>query len=215
MLNLCRRLIRDRASVAALEFGLIAPLMMVLFLGTIELTNVVRVQQKLNVTAGQFIELVAGQATVTEGSSRGPGGTLGDMCTGAALNMLPYNPNYIAANISEDTAINTSTNGEQVKWVDASSCPQAYNAGGFYGTPALETLETSPLSLYTQNGSPSSPMVVGFSAIGVIMTYSYHNVVPFLLGPSITLTATAVARPRVNTTVTCTIGTSSTACPGS
>ncbi len=93
--SLCASAWRDRSGVAALEFAAVAPTMLLFIMGTVEILNAIRLQAKLNVAAGQLAELVAGQSSVTA-----PSGTLTDICTGAAMNIIPYPRGALSANIA-------------------------------------------------------------------------------------------------------------------
>jgi Flp pilus assembly protein TadG len=204
--------LRDRKGGAAVEFAVIASVMVLLLLGSIELINVVRLQGKLKLAAGEYAELIAGQSTVTEGAPYAngthpsPGGTLTDMCNGVANDLLPY-PNTFSAVVGSTTVQGGAPNSD---WSTDNACPVVTFSGSFYETIFLASIAESPNSMFTQTGSPSGPLVPGDSAIEVQLTYYYHNVLPFFLGTTITLTANGIARPRPNTTITCTYSSGAT-----
>ena len=212
-------LLADRAGVAALEFAMVAPFMVVLLFGTVELGNAFRIQAKVNTAAGQLAELVAGQQSVTA-----PGGSLSDMCTGAALNLLPYASGRFAADIVSGTndhpsnrvagSTDSTTVGPYLDWETISSCPTksptTMGSGGAY------TLADSPSSLLTKTGLPPtaySDYGMGYSVIVVKASYVYSNILPLFLGKALTFSAVAVARPRQNSTIQCTNAAGTTACP--
>lgn len=215
------RLLSDRRGVAAVEMALIAPLMLVLLIGTIELGNAFRVQAKVNTAAGQLAELIAGQQSVTAS-----GGSLADMCTGAAMNLIPYSRGNFAADIGSMTVdhpsnrVAGSTDNTSVApwldWENISSCPTG--SPTTMGTVGVLTAVNTPSSLLTKSGAPAvyyggSEYVMGYSAIVVKATFVYANFLPMFLAKSITFTATAVARPRQNSEITCTNTAGTTACP--
>jgi len=197
----------DRCGVVALEFALIAPAMSIFLVGLIELTNIIRVQAKLNVAAGQFAELIAGQPAVIIGATSGTATTaqsLSDMCAGAAMNMLPYNTGALQASVDSITVANTFLYVHPVTdWTTDVSC----GATSYHAGQALFNYANSPRSLYTTDGAPygsGGTPVMGYSGIVVQMRYQYANVLPRFMGTSIILTAIAVARPRSNARITCT-----------
>ncbi|MDE8344707.1 MAG: TadE/TadG family type IV pilus assembly protein [Acidocella sp.] len=228
-----RRVLRDRTSAAAVEFAVIAPLMLLLLLGTIELTNVVRMQAKLNIMAGQMAEFVAGQPEVVLGSvatlqGQQPPvpltGSISDMCMGAAMNMIPFNTGnsslangnlgpgglYIAVGSDTVEAVGGSNTHPVTDWTtDTLNCqPVSYPHIG----ENLFYISNDPNSLYTTDGTPFTDFsgyggggtaMLGASGINVEVVYVYRNILPFLLGPSIVFTATAAARPRGNATIRC------------
>ena len=198
----------DTHGVAAVEFALISPVMTVCLLGTIELTNMARMQAKVHVAAGQLAELVAGQPSIIIGNAAtGPAvaGSLNDLCTGASYNILPYNPGAMQASIGSVTVGFTLGFLHPITdWTTDVSCgTTSYHAG----QTALFMLSDTPRSFFTIDGTPytsGGTPVMGYSAIEVQIRYTYKNVLPRLFGQSVLLTATAVARPRSNSTVTCT-----------
>ncbi len=218
----------DRAGTMAVEFALIAPVMVTLLCGTIEFGNALRVQAKVNTAAGQLAELVAGQQAVTA-----PGGNLADMCAGAAMNLLPYDSNNFAANIvslSDDFPKNRGDGSNLKKvdyyldWENISSCPAQLTTPPRVTSTALGKagaykLASSPASMLTKSGADSSTdYVQGYSVIVVQATYVYQNVLPLFLGSKpLTFTAVAVHRPRQNSTIFCTKPNSNpvAACPAS
>ena len=204
----------------ALEFALIAPVMVTLVCGVIELGNAFRVQAKVNTAAGQLAELVAGQQAVTA-----PNGNLADMCAGAAMNLLPYDSGQFAADIVSGTddhpsnrvagSTDSTSVGPYLDWENISACtttsPTTMGASGGY------VLASSPASMLTKSGAAYSyDYVQGYSVIVVQATFTYQNVLPLLLGRTLTFTAVAVHRPRQNSTIFCTDPTSNpagAACP--
>jgi Flp pilus assembly protein TadG len=217
LLGMKRRLYRDRAGIAGIEFALVAPAMVLMLLTTFELMNAERVQAKLNLAAGQLAEMIAAQSSVTEGSPEGPGGTLGDFCTAASYDMLPYDPSKLSGWMESTTV--GSGGGTAQNWANDKSCPAANAIGSFWETIDLTTISDTPRSMFTLDGTPKGSggqTVPGYSAITVQLTYTYTNILPHLLQPFVTFTAVGSARPRSNTTIPCTYpsGSGTAACPG-
>lgn len=214
---LARRFYHDRGGVAAIEFALISPIMLLMLFATFEIFNVSRVQSKLNLAAGQFAQMIAAQTSVTEGSANGPGGTLGDLCTAVSYNMLPYDRTALSAWI-ESTTVNGG-GGTGQDWANDSSCPSSVRIGSFWETITLTNISDTPRSMFTLDGTPKGSggkTVPGYSAITVQLTYTYANLLPYLLGPVLTFKAVGSARPRTNTTIPCTYpnGSTTAKCPG-
>ncbi len=210
-------LLSDRAGLAAVEFALVAPVMVILLFGAIELGNAFRIQTKVNTATGQLAELIAGQQAVTA-----PNGNLVDMCNGVAMNLLPYATGTLSADIVSGTndhpsnrvagSTDNTTVGPYLDWENTSSCPtkdaSPMGANGAYA------LASSPASMLTKSGtSYSTDYGMGYSVIVVQTTYTYANVLPLFLGRSITFSALAVARPRQNSEIMCTNTAGTTACP--
>ena len=215
---------RDRSGVAALEFALVAPVLITFIMGTVEISNAIRLQAKLEVTAGQLAEFGAGQSGVTN-----PTGTLADLCKGAAMNLLPYPAGTLSANVVSLTndhpsnrvaqSTDSTTVNTYLDWESTSSCPTT--ASSSLALAGAFPLANTPLSLLTKSGASANDandtanLKYGYSAIIVQARYSYANVLTFFLGQTISFSAVAVARPRSNTTIQCTRTDLATPCPAS
>ena len=210
-----------KRGTAAIEFALVAPLTLAMMLGAVELINAFRAQAKVQVMAGQLAELVAGSASVTA-----PGGSLSDLCTGAALNLLPYSTGAVSAQIasvSVDHPANRvagSTDSTTVQayldWENDTACPQP--AGVSLGLNGAFAMVNQPLSMLTKSGTSATAfsdqsLTYGYSVIVVAVQYDYSNAVAFLLNRLLSFSSVAVARPRANATITCTNVAGSTPCP--
>lgn len=211
----------DRAGVAALELALVAPFMVTLLMGTIELGNTFRIQAKVNTATGQLAELVAGEQSVTA-----QGGSLADMCTGARMNLLPFNGATFAADIASMTndhpsnrvagSTDSTTVAPYLDWENISSC--STTSSTTMGSSGVFARANSPSSLLTTSGAPAtqpsgSQYAMGYSAIVVQATYVYSNILPMFLARTITFTGIAVARPRQNSEIMCTNTAGTVACP--
>lgn len=185
------RLLADRRGLAAVEFALVAPVMIIMLLGTLELGNAFRIQAKVNTATGQLAEMIAGQQSATA-----PKGNISDTCTGAVMNLLPYPTGPFSADIVSGTndhpsnrvagSTDTTSVYPYLDWENISSCPTTNaTAMGAYGA---YTIVNTPTSLLTLSGSPgyaSSDFGMGYSVILVQATYTYANVLPLFLGRSI------------------------------
>ena len=224
---------RDRSGVVALEFALIAPVLTIFIMGTVEITNAIRLQAKLQVTAGQLAELVAGQSSVTTSPPSAPpvaAGSLVDLCNGAAKNLIPYPPDTLSADIvslSNDYATNRpsppagstrTTVNTYLDWESISSC--ATTASSTLTRYGAFPLANNPTSLLSKTGTPAASvsdtanLKYGNTAIIVQVQYSYSNVLQFFLGSTMSFKAYAVARPRSNATIQCT-DSNGASCPAS
>lgn len=212
-------LVSDCTGLAALEFALVAPFMVTLLFGTIEVGNAFRIQAKVNTAAGQLAELVAGQQSVTA-----PTGSLHDMCLGAAMNLLPFASTNFAADIASLTndhpsnrvagSSDSTTIQPYLDWENISACPTG--SPTTMGLPGAYYTASAPSSLLTKSGTVAtseSDFPMGYSAVVVQASFVYANVLPLFLARAITFTAVAVARPRQNSEITCTNTAGSIACP--
>ncbi len=170
-----KRLGANCKGLALVEFALVAPLLIVLYLGTIEGTSAVRAYMKVNAATQAYADLIANQPSITKSS-------LAHYCSSVKLVMTPLD----ATTLSIASASVTNTNGAIAQdWHDTGQC------GSGVGSIAGLTLAAG-LTPYK-----------GDSAIVVSASYTYSSIIRLLLPGIQTLTETAAARPRQNSTVDC------------
>lgn len=213
----------DRRGVAAVEFMLLAPVLIIMLFGTFEITYAFRMQAKLNTVAGTLAELVAGAVLVTA-----PSGTLSDMCGGAKLNLLPFNPGIFTANIVSITndvpanrvagSTDKTTITTYLDWENKSDCgtDAALATPPALGLPGATQIADTGRSLLTKDGSPTSggaKLMLGYSVIVVKVEYKYGNIRTRFFANDFPLTAVAAVKPRTFSTMLCTAPTGGAACP--
>ena len=178
----------DNRGVAALEFAVVAPVLVLLLVGMAEITTRFRVQMKVNHTAGLLAKMVAQQAPSVTGSSTG---SLANLCTGAKLAMTPFpSTSFAGAIASVTTTASGSGTHTSLDWESDTSCATTATAIGSAAATGIAT---------------SSGLVpdAGDSLIIVRVSYVYTPTMRLILPASTTLTQTIYVRPRANTTITC------------
>ncbi len=164
---------RARAGAASVEFALLAPIILTMFIGTYEVTNLIRARMRFDTTAPTLASLVSQQSPTASG-----GTMTADFCTGVAYTLAPYSTSGLTAEVQSVT--NTSgTNA--VDWTK--------DCGSFSGGQSATTLASALV--------PSS----GDSVIVVQTAYTFTPKFHFLLGSSFTFTTAGYARPRRNKTI--------------
>ncbi|WP_420960396.1 TadE/TadG family type IV pilus assembly protein [Brucella sp. IR073] len=78
------RFLRDRSGVAAVEFVLVAPLIILIYLGAVELSQGIEVSRNVNRTSGIVANLVAQQSVIRKNQ-------LDDILEIGQATMYPYN----------------------------------------------------------------------------------------------------------------------------
>lgn len=169
---------KDRRGGAVVEFAFILPLLVVLFLGTFEVTNLVRTMMKVSNAAHAYANLIAantaGPVTLAK---------LSNACAGARLALTPFS----AAPFSSVVASVTNNGGTiSQDWHDTTVC----NPGG---------LGISGTTIAPPNVTPIS----GDSIIVVTSQYTYSSPIAYVLPGGRTLRQTVFARPRINDTLSC------------
>jgi Flp pilus assembly protein TadG len=172
------RLMRDQDGVAAVEFALVAPVMMVMLVGTFEVTEVLRCTMNVTNAAQGMADLIARSTSVTNGTPGVVGPTIiGDFCNAAKFRMGPFSTSALGLSM-DSVYYDGLTRYENWSSQDTTSC----------GTG---TTIASPVTLATPYLSNT-----GDSVIIVQATYHYVSPIKFILPKHWTLTATAYARPR-------------------
>ena len=163
------RLRVDRRGTAAVETALLSPVLILLFLGTVEVTQLIRVEAKLTRAAQTIQDIVAGQTTANAAS-------LTIAFNGGQLVMLPFGPTNFSASIASVTFDSTAA----------------------ANTVAWQQIENSDPGMTTTYAcSTATGMSLGSDSVVVVQaTYTYVPIVSYVLGKSFILTQTAYGRPR-------------------
>ena len=208
-----------RRGVAAVEFALVMPFLLVLFLGTIEILTLYRTEAKLNAMTINIAQMLAIQnQSTTSGISTVPSSGAGqpslqNMCQGAILGLAPFPPGGMTLAIASVTlesgptglpSTNTSTskaynaNNTYDAWesdftVSGGTCNTA--SGTVIGVSNAEKLATtSPPSTTGASGANGLLAVPCDNAIIVQATLTYPGILGVILRNRPTLTQTAYTR---------------------
>ena len=100
----------NQKGVAAIEFALIAPVMIALYVGLIEFSNALTLDRKLTHTASALADLVAQDNGITDAE-------MNDILAASAAIVAPYSPNPLRLVVSSVVA--DSDNNTTVAWSDA------------------------------------------------------------------------------------------------
>ena len=173
-----RRFQSDRAGSSAVEFAVIVPMMLVLFFGTVELSNGVAVDRKVTLVARTLSDLTS-QANAQNG---GTGNyiypqDLSNIFAASNAIMNPYDPTQVKAIISEI-------------YVDASG-----NATIAWSRSSNSTANTcgAPVTLPTGLAVPNTYLIYGQAS------YTYTPVVGYVMKTALTLSDQFYTRPRQST----------------
>lgn len=217
-----RRLLRDklgRRGVAAVEFAIIAPVLLVLFIGTIEILTLYRTEAKLNAVAFNVAQMVSiaqsvstakapiADAAATAFAPAQSVTSLNDICQGAILGLQPFPPSGMAvaiASVTEEsgpsgqpsTSTAYSSSPTYDKW-EADSTVSGNTCNTVGGTAILSAVgANAPLTVAT---SPPDTAMVENPCDNVIIvqaSLSYPGLTGLILRSRPTLTQTAYVRWR-------------------
>lgn len=161
------RYMSNRSGSVAIEFALIAPILLLLFIGVFEVEEAIRADMKVSAAAQTMAMLVAMQSSVSSTQ-------MTDYCTAAGYVMAPFSSGPLQIAVASVTN-NAGVVGQD--WSDT-TCGNA-----------------SAIADATASGSSMVPTATN-SVIVVQATYRYTGAVNLVLPSTITMTQTQFSRPR-------------------
>jgi Flp pilus assembly protein TadG len=185
-----RRLLLARRSVAAVEFALIVPVMLLLFLGVVEIVTLYRTETKLNAMTITLAQMVAGESeastsgVVTVTASSGSGAlVLQNVCQGAILALAPFPPEGMTvkiasvtlesnANGTPSTASVHSTNPSYDMWETDFSV-----SGGNCNVTSSSTSAAIGYTGAVNLATTSPPSATGTSGLSGLLVYPCDNAI--------------------------------------
>jgi Flp pilus assembly protein TadG len=170
-----RRLTNDARGVAAVEFALIAPLLLLLYFGVVELTQAAMTEQRAAHAASTVADLVAQDQSIT--SAR-----VSDVFSVGGTLMYPYPTSTLKLRVSSLTA--DASGAVTVAWSQAS------------GMTALAKGASVTV--------PANVISAGGSAIMGESRYTYTSVFGQIMPQPVVFNEVYYLQPRISTTVTCT-----------
>jgi Flp pilus assembly protein TadG len=176
MLKLLRRFRKNRDGLAALEFALIAPVMIAMFYGAIELSSAVDCNARVTRVASTTADLVAQATTVSTTD-------ITNIFNCASAILYPYTG--ANAKIVISSLVDNGSGGTKVAWSNATGNATARSVGSTVTVPSGLVVSGS-----------------GGSVIFTEITYTYAPPISLFLGGSVTLHDSFYARPRRSLTVT-------------
>lgn len=179
-LDFIRRLGRDRRGAAAVEFAIVAPVMLVMYLGLAEFTQAMMAERRSIRIASAIGDMIAQNSEI---SATGTGG-VSDVLDIAQTLMRPY-PTGTALKLCVASIVSDANGKETVEWTqneNDSTCP----AEG-------STVTTISGDLITANQSLIMSRV----------TYNYAGTLSQTLKTNPTFTKTLYLRPRRSNKVIC------------
>lgn len=175
MTAIFRRFRKDRRGVAAVEFALIAPAMILLYCGLAELTQAVIAERKANHVASAVGDLVTQVSSVTTSD-------LSDIFSIGNTIMSPFPTTSLQMRVTSITADSNDT--PRVDWSHSSGSMTPFTAG---------SAVTVPITL-----SPGDSVVMSES------NYQYVSVLHYVLPQAMNYSEKYYLRPRTSSQVTCT-----------
>jgi Flp pilus assembly protein TadG len=168
LLGRFRNFARDRRGVSAVEFALLSPLMIGLYLGGVEISDGIGIDRKVTLAAGAIANLSAQVSTIASSD-------MTDILKAGSAIMAPYSTTPMKITIS-CIAIDSSKKAT-VKW------SESWNGG-----PKRSGNITLPSALQVANTQ------LLFSEV----TYDYKPIVGYVITGTLTLSDTMYMSPRIS-----------------
>jgi Flp pilus assembly protein TadG len=181
-------LLRDRRGIAATEFAVILPVMLVMFFGTVEFTSGVAVNRKVTLVARTLSDLTSqAPTTITAQTSSTVDDTyLQNVFTASIAIVQPYSATPTKAQLSEIYI--DSNKIATIKWTKAATIGNG---------AATATLANSTRSAGDVVTVPPDLLVKQTYLIFSEVSYLYTPTVGYVMGKSgVTLSDVAYTRPR-------------------
>jgi Flp pilus assembly protein TadG len=168
-----REIARDQRGASVVEFALLLPLMVTLYLGTVEISSGIAVDRKLTLTARTVADLVSQVSTINNAA-------MNDIMAASTAVMYPYSTNTLKVTV---TSVKIDANSKAtVDWSDS-----------FNGTPrATGSTVTVPAALLVPNTW----------LIWSEVEYLYKPTIGYVLTGSLTLRDQLYMAPRISSSVT-------------
>lgn len=162
-----RRNVRDTAGIAAVEFALILPLMLTLYLGSTELTQGVMASRKMTLVSRTISDLVAQQPNGTAMTDT----TMSAVFSAATAIMSPFDPSTLKMTISAvEFVANTGSGGTIYNGYEAKV---RWSKTGPYGGTARTCAKLTPVANATAPSSTTLPQGLFGSGSLIIGDVSY------------------------------------------
>ena len=156
MTRLLRSFKRDREGASAVEFAILAPLLITLYFGCVEITDGIAADRKVTLTAGALANLTSQSQSITVDG-------MTNILNASAAIIKPYSVGNLAATI---TCLYTDADGTtKVKW-SATLNGTARTAGATVTLPSADL--AAPGSLVWSEVNYNYTPVVGYTITGTL-----------------------------------------------
>jgi Flp pilus assembly protein TadG len=163
---------RENRGLAAVEFAMLLPMLMTLFLGTVEITTGVAIQRKVTLTARALADLSSQYTSVSAAD-------LSNILNAASDIIVPYSATTLKSVVSE---LSINAQGQATVVWSQTLNGTALTAGQVVNVPS---------SLAT----PNSYLLLGQAS------YSYNPTYGYVVTGTLTLSDTVYMRPRQSSSV--------------
>lgn len=115
MIKSIQKIAKNTSAIAAVEFALMAPIMITLWCGVVETSYLLMAKRKLIATTYSCADLVAQERSITASK-------IDDIITASRLIMVPFDNSNLNINISY-IEFNPSNGAPEIKWSEPGAAP--------------------------------------------------------------------------------------------
>lgn len=180
-----RSFVADKRALAATEFAVIVPLMLVMFFGTVELSSAIAIDRKVTLVARTLSDLTSQSTTLADANMK-------DTFTASISVILPYDASLVKGTISQIYI--DATKIATVQWSKA----------GTIATGATQATLATSARTAGDKVTPMIPQNLLIPSTYLILSeasYTYTPTVGYLLKSSVNLSDVSYTRPRQTTCV--------------
>jgi Flp pilus assembly protein TadG len=167
--------VEDRRAVSAVEFAMLLPLMMTLYLGSVEISQGVGIDRKVTLTTRTVADLASQVSSMT-------GTDMTNVLNASTSVIAPYDASKLKVTVSQVTIDANST--AKIAW----SCTRNGTAQSVGATVSI----------------PTALKIANTSLIWSQVSYDYTPTIGYVITGTLTLSDQIYMRPRLSDTVTAT-----------
>ena len=167
-----RRLAGDERGVSAVEFAMLLPLMLTLYLGTVEISQGIAADRKVTLTARTIADLVAQVSSLNNTD-------MTNSLNAASAVIVPFSASNLAVVVSSVKI--DANNNATIDWSD--------------------TLNGTARAKGSSVSLPSALVVANTSLIWAEVQYTYKPTIGYVVSGTLTLREQIYMRPRVSDSV--------------
>ncbi|EIG60988.1 Flp pilus assembly protein TadG [Bradyrhizobium sp. JR4.1] len=182
-----RDFVADRRAIAATEFAVIVPLMLVMFFGTVEFSSAVAIDRKVTMIARTLSDLTS-QSIATNGPA------MQDTFTASISMIMPYDATLVNGTVAQIYI--DSSKVATIKWSKSATIANGATQATVTDAPPSLAPDTTVTSMI-----PPTLLIAKTYLIYSEASYLYTPSVKFVLKSGITLSDVSYTRPRQVTCV--------------
>ncbi|WP_249136362.1 TadE/TadG family type IV pilus assembly protein [Bradyrhizobium canariense] len=182
-----RDFVADRRAIAATEFAVIVPLMLVMFFGTVEFSSAVAIDRKVTMIARTLSDLTSQSTTLADSDMQ-------DTFTASISIIMPYDATLVNGTVVQ-IYINSSSVAK-IQWSKSATIANGATQATLAAPPTALAAGTTVTSMI-----PSALLIPSTYLIFSQASYLYTPSVKFVLKSGITLSDVSYTRPRQVTCV--------------